>query len=128
MLAIVRKVHIYAGLLTFAHFVVYGIAGVVATLHSLPVRPKIVRQTRSVEFTAPPSSTDRQVADLVFARMHFPLTRPMPKSGFWREACLGMFGEPRLSNSAGGRCTRRPRVTRTAASAARSCNCGEEAP
>jgi len=86
MLAIVRKVHIYAGLLTFAHFIVYGIAGLVATFHSMPVRPKVIRQTRYVEFTAPPSSTDRQVADLVYARLQLPLTRPMPDFALRRDA------------------------------------------
>ena len=78
MVAIVRKIHIYAGLLTFAHFIVYGIAGLVATVHGSPARPKPVRATAFVDFAVPPSSTDRQVADLVYERMRFPLTRPMP--------------------------------------------------
>ena len=78
MRQLVLKLHIYAGLLTFAHLVVYGIAGLSATFHAGPVRPKIVQSTRYVPFTVPPSSTDQEVADLVYRTLNLPLTRRMP--------------------------------------------------
>ncbi len=77
MLGLLRKVHIYAGLLVFAHLAVYGIAGLVASFHTGP-RPKTPSVTRYVPFTPPPDATDRQVADLVYHQLQLPLTRPMP--------------------------------------------------
>lgn len=75
---VVIKLHIYAGLLTFAQLVLYGVAGLVATVQPGLERPKIPHAIRYVPFTVPPSSTDRQVADEVYRRLRLPLTRPMP--------------------------------------------------
>jgi hypothetical protein len=73
----VIKCHIYAGLLTFSQLVIYGAAGLIATAHA-GARPKEVRAVRSVSFVVPPSKTDKEVADTVFAALRLPLTRPMP--------------------------------------------------
>ena len=78
MQSLIRKLHIYAGLLTFAHLMVYGIAGLVATAQPGLERPKIPRSIRHVPFTVPASATDRQVADAVFETLKLPMTRPMP--------------------------------------------------
>jgi hypothetical protein len=78
MTRIIRKVHIYAALLTFAHLMIYGIAGVVATFHTGPERSKTPHSIRHVPFDVPSSSTDKQVADLVYRTLNLPLTRPMP--------------------------------------------------
>jgi hypothetical protein len=78
MVGLVRKIHIYAGLLTLAHLAVYGLAGLVATFHAPGERPKPVSAVRYVPFTAPPSSTDKQVAALVYQQLKQPMTRPMP--------------------------------------------------
>jgi uncharacterized iron-regulated membrane protein len=78
MRRLVIKLHIYAGLLTFAQLVTYGVAGLVATVESGDDRPKIPHAIRYVPFTVPPSSTDRQVADEVYRQLRLPLTRPMP--------------------------------------------------
>jgi uncharacterized iron-regulated membrane protein len=75
---VIRKIHIYAGLLTFSQLLVYGIAGIVATLQPALERPKQPHSTRYVPFTAPVSATDREVALQVFRQMNFPLTRPVP--------------------------------------------------
>ena len=75
---LIRKIHIYAGLFTFTQLIVYGIAGIVATFHAGPERPKIAADVRSVAFTVPPSATDKQVADEVYRTLQLPLTRPMP--------------------------------------------------
>ena len=78
MTALIRKIHIYAGLLTFAQLVVYGIAGLVATFHTGGERPKAPRSVRFVPFSAPASATDKQVAALVYETMHISLARPIP--------------------------------------------------
>ncbi len=75
---VVLKLHIYAGLLTFAQLVLYGVAGLVATVQVAAERPKIPRAVQHVPFSASPGSTDKQVADQVFRMLHLPLTRPMP--------------------------------------------------
>jgi hypothetical protein len=76
--ALVTRLHIYAGLLTFAQLVLYGTAGLVATFHPGGERPKIVRASRYVPFSPPPSATDREVAAAVYRELALPLTRPMP--------------------------------------------------
>jgi uncharacterized iron-regulated membrane protein len=75
---LIRKVHIYAGLLVFAQLILYGLAGLVATMQAQAERPKVARDTRYVPFTAPPSSTDQEVAQLVYETLNFPLSRPIP--------------------------------------------------
>lgn len=75
---LIIKLHVYAGLLTFAQLTLYGVAGLVATTHSGPERPHVPHTTRYVPFTAPPSATDKQVADEVFRTLQLPLSRPMP--------------------------------------------------
>ena len=77
MLGIVRKIHIYAGLLVFTQLILYGIAGLVATFEPFE-RPKQSISQREVPFTAPPSATDKEVAALVYRELALPLTRPMP--------------------------------------------------
>lgn len=74
----VLKLHIYAGLLTFAQLVIYGIAGVVATLQPGLERPKVAQSVRYVPFTPPASATDREVADAVYRLLDPPLSRPVP--------------------------------------------------
>ena len=75
---IVLRLHIYAGLLTFAQLILYGIAGLVATVQMAAERPKIARAVQHVPFAAAAGSTDKQVADEVYRTLHLPLTRPMP--------------------------------------------------
>lgn len=74
---LVLKLHIYAGLLSFAQLIIYGAAGLAATIEDRP-RPKPVRASREVAYTPPASKTDKEVADDVYRRLALPLTRPMP--------------------------------------------------
>jgi uncharacterized iron-regulated membrane protein len=78
MTVLIRKLHIYAGLLVFTYLILYGIAGLVATVHGPGVRSKLAKSVRYVEFSAPPAATDKQVADLVYRKLNLPLTRPVP--------------------------------------------------
>lgn len=75
---IVLKVHIYAGLLTFAQLMIYGIAGLVPAFQAGAERPKIAHTIRYLPFTPAPSATDKQVAAAVFAAVAPPLSRPIP--------------------------------------------------
>jgi uncharacterized iron-regulated membrane protein len=82
---LVLKLHIYAGLLTFAQLVVYGIAGLAATVEERP-RPKIVQSSRELAYTVPASKTDKEVADDIYRTLALPLTRPMPLFAITRDA------------------------------------------
>jgi len=75
---LVLKLHIYAGLLTFAQLMLYGIAGLVATAQVSAERPKVPHTIRYIPFTVATSATDKEVADNVYRRLQLPLTRPMP--------------------------------------------------
>lgn len=75
---LVVKLHVYAGLLTFTQLLLYGVAGVVASVHGAE-RPKIAQSSSQyVPFTVAPGATDKQVAAEVFRTLRLPLTRPMP--------------------------------------------------
>jgi hypothetical protein len=85
---LVLKLHIYAGLLTFAQILVYGIAGLAATVDERP-RPKHVTASREVAYTPPARSssmTDKEIADDVYRTLALPLTRPMPLFAIKRNA------------------------------------------
>jgi len=75
---LIRKIHIYAGLLTFAQLMIYGIAGVVAAVYPGGERPKAPQSVRYVPFAIPPSSTDKEVAALVYKTLDLPMARPVP--------------------------------------------------
>lgn len=76
--ALVLKIHVYAGLLTFAQLSIYGAAGIAAALQHGIERPKVARVVRHVPFTPPASATDKQVAAAVYELLAPPLARPMP--------------------------------------------------
>jgi len=83
---LIKKVHIYAGLLSFTAFVVYGIAGLHATLLPAPdARPPEAASTREVALDVPGGMTDKQVADLVHATLALPLTSPLPEWALQRD-------------------------------------------
>lgn len=72
MRRLVKKIHTYAGLVSFTAFIVYGIAGVRATFSiAQPARPAGVRE---VEFVAPDGMTDEELADHVGRTLDLPLT------------------------------------------------------
>jgi uncharacterized iron-regulated membrane protein len=77
MRVLVKKLHIYVGLLNFSNLIVFGIAGLVATFQGGPQRTMGAEISRYESFTAPPGSTDKQIADLVFDRFRFPLADPV---------------------------------------------------
>jgi hypothetical protein len=62
---LIKKIHIYLGLLSFTQFLIFGIAGLIATFrHSERVLPAVSIQV--IEFAAPPAQSDREVAMAVY--------------------------------------------------------------
>ena len=74
----IKRLHIYLGLLSFTHLMVYGIAGLTASAQSSLERRKQASSERYVAFHASANATDQQVASLVFDQLKLPFTRPMP--------------------------------------------------
>lgn len=73
---LIRKVHIYAGLLSIVNFLVYGVVGIAAAFASRPGTappPTVVER----EFTVPPNASDREVADQVCTLLGLTLARPI---------------------------------------------------
>jgi hypothetical protein len=84
---VVKKLHTYAGLLSFAAFIVYGVAGLQATFRATPAdRPGPSTGTRYVDFVAPGDLSDKALADLVHATLRLPLTEAPPARSLRRDA------------------------------------------
>jgi len=72
---LIRKIHTYAGLLTFVNLAVYGIVGLCALYLLRPhSQPPVVSYQ---DFTAEPNLTDRQVAEQVCAQLNLSLATPV---------------------------------------------------
>jgi uncharacterized iron-regulated membrane protein len=78
MRSLIRKIHIYAGLFAFCHLLIYGIAGLTASVQTARERPKNPHTVTYAPFQVQPGMTDQQVADAVYHKLQLPLTRPMP--------------------------------------------------
>ena len=87
MRGILKKVHMYLGLLCWSILFVYGIAGLTATVfRSGPPGPHLQSSTvRTESFVPPPNQTDRQVADAVWRYLKIPLTGPPPAYAVHRD-------------------------------------------
>lgn len=78
MQSLIRKLHIYAGLLIFVNLLVYGITGLSVTMKPAPdERPLRVPTVRYQAFTPPPNLTDLQVAEQIRQSLHIALTGPV---------------------------------------------------
>jgi hypothetical protein len=63
-----KKLHMYAGLLSFLAFVVWGVAGIVATMAPAPgTRTPPTPKLRYVDFVVPAELGDQQVAERMLA-------------------------------------------------------------
>jgi len=78
LLNLIRRLHILAGLLVFSQFVVFGLAGLVASLQPTLERPKIPQSTQNIPFTRLPAETDKQVATRVYQQLKPAMSRPVP--------------------------------------------------
>ena len=86
MNALIKRLHMYAGLLNFSILFVFGVAGLSATFGG---RPPVQRLDEAVErfvpFTPPPNSTDKQIADAVYDHLKPSLTRAPPAQALRRD-------------------------------------------
>ena len=85
MRGLIKKIHIYIGLLNFSNLIVFGIAGLAATFQGGPQRKMPAGSLRYESFTPAPGATDRQIADQVFERVRFPLSDPVPDWALHRD-------------------------------------------
>ncbi len=72
---LIKKIHIYTGLLSFTILLIFGVIGVAGSFHGAPKsrsRPKAV--VTHIPHTVAPDMTDRQLADAVFAQLDTPFT------------------------------------------------------
>lgn len=74
----IRRLHICAGLLVFSQLLVYGIAGLVATVQPSLRRPKVPREVRYIPFVVAAGEADKSVAARVYETLKPPLSRPVP--------------------------------------------------
>lgn len=80
MRSFLQKIHMYLGLLCWSILLVYGTAGLTATVfRSGPPGPHFQSSSvRTVNFVTPPNQTDKQVADGIWKTLKIPLTSPPP--------------------------------------------------
>jgi len=82
---LLRKIHMYLGLLSWSSLIVFGIAGLTATLHS-PSDPRPALAVRMVEFSVAPNSTDADVADAIWKKLAVPFASPPGKWSLRRDS------------------------------------------
>jgi len=83
---LIKRIHIWLGLANLTVFLIYGVTGLAVTLLPAPeerLRPQA--RLELVDFTAPANLTDKQVADLVWARLGVPLASPVPEWALRRD-------------------------------------------
>jgi hypothetical protein len=86
MTALIKKIHMYIGLLNFVTLTVFGIAGLTATFQSGPQRHFAPQPIRYQNFTAAPNASDKEVADQVYETLAIPLSNPIPKGALRRNS------------------------------------------
>jgi hypothetical protein len=83
MRSLVRKLHAYAGLLSFTVLLIYGIAGLTVTFHAGPGEHPNEQPVRFVNFDPPAGATDEQLASLAYEKLRpmlfGPLSPPNPE-------------------------------------------------
>src|SRR4051812_23936467 len=87
MYALFRKVHMYIGLLNLSILLVFGVAGLTATLERAPDKDE--RPDARVEyrdFIVPAGLDDKAAADRVWEFLRLPLSEPLPKYAIRRDA------------------------------------------
>ena len=77
MKELIRRWHVYAGLMTFWALLVFGAAGLHVTFRA-DKRGKPEPVAQKEPFEVPAGATDRQVADLMRDRFGFGNTKPVP--------------------------------------------------
>lgn len=68
----------YAGLLSFTQFLIYGAAGLIATFRHGSETPPPIASVQLRDFTAPPALTDREIAIRIYSTLKPRLASPLP--------------------------------------------------
>ena len=77
---LVKKVHMYLGLLVYVQFTIYGIAGLNATFEEPPAeREPFPSSLSSIEYRLPADASDKEIADEIYALLDPPLAGPVPE-------------------------------------------------
>ena len=76
MFPLLRKIHMYVGLLGWSVILVMGIAGLDAVLSSALKATGTAPRTRTMDFVAPPDLNDAQLAEAVGRKMQLPFAPP----------------------------------------------------
>ena len=76
MFPLLRKIHMYVGLLGWSVILVMGIAGLDAVLTSALNASGTAPRTRTMDFVAPPDLNDAQLAEAVGRKMQLPFAPP----------------------------------------------------
>ncbi len=87
MLAWIKKLHTYFGLLNFTNIMIFGIIGLWIAFEAAPARrPHVEPQLRYEAFIPASGASDKDVADTLHERLRIPLTGPAPKFALQRDA------------------------------------------
>lgn len=78
MYRLLKKIHIYLGLLNFTILLIFGIAGLSATLESEEHLEQITPVVETRPFPVDPNASDRQIADAAYLALKLPLTNRVP--------------------------------------------------
>ena len=86
MRRIIRKLHIYVGLVNLAALLVYGVAGLVGSARGSPEgRPRPQGQIRVEKISLPPNLTDHEAALYVCRTLGFAPEAPVPPNAVRRD-------------------------------------------
>ena len=89
LLRLLRKLHTYAGLLTFVHLAVYGIVGwTIPFLRQSSGNAPVIRYR---SFDVPPNLTDRQLAERVCSLLRLSLATPVNNAAIQHDASNNLF-------------------------------------
>jgi hypothetical protein len=84
---IIKRLHTWAGLLTFINLMIYGAAGFHALLLPRPDdRPRGALTVIERPFTVPPNLTDKEVGERICAEIGLTLATPVQKEAVQRDA------------------------------------------
>ena len=79
MHVLIKKIHMYVGLLNFTILLVFGITGLNAAFERSPdARPKVEPSVKIEDYTPPPNATDKQVADHIHQTRISGFAHPIP--------------------------------------------------
>jgi len=93
---LLRKLHTYAGLLTFVNLAVYGIVGLSVFWLRQPDRAAPV--VRDQNFTVQPNLTDRQVAEQICSQLHLSLATPVQQFAIQHDSANNLLLDFRHAN------------------------------